>query len=211
VVVENVTESLPTVGLEGPGAGALLERLGAPVPQTDRGFTLWGNRMVARVSQAGQPGCAIFVPAAERAELIDALESAGAVEASSDAVTAVRLENGHPRYGDDFSDKTLPQETGLMSALHFQKGCYIGQEIVERIRSRALLHRGLGHVRIATTDVPATGTEVKQGEQKVGEITSAAFSPANGSVFAIVMMRLDVKKPGVQGLTAGGAPVEVLS
>ncbi|MEO8657151.1 MAG: glycine cleavage T C-terminal barrel domain-containing protein [Bryobacteraceae bacterium] len=211
VVVENVTEALPTVGLEGPGAEGVLKNLGAPVPPADRGFTLWGNRIVARVSQTGQLGFAIFVPAAERAELIGALEGSGAVEASSEAVTAVRLENGHARYGDDFSDKTLPQETGLMSALHFQKGCYIGQEIVERIRSRALLHRGLGHLQIATTDVPAAGTEVKQGDQKMGEITSAAFSPANGSVFAIAMIRLDVKKPGAQALTAAGAPVEVVS
>lgn len=212
VTLENATAGLPTVGVEGPRTAEVLEKLGAPVPAEDFSFVSWGNRMVARVNQTGQPGCAVFVPVDEHAALVRDLEQAGVPQASAEAVKTVRLENGRPRYGNDFSEKSLPQETGLMHALHFQKGCYIGQEIVERVRSRALLHRGLGHVRIASSQPPAPGTEIHAGDQKVGEITSAAFSPALQSVVALAFMRLDFKKPGVEGLTVLDAVrVDVIS
>lgn len=212
VTLENATAGLPTVGVEGPNAAEVLAKLGAPLPVDDFALASWGNRMVARVNQTGQPGCAVFVPADEHAALVRELKQAGVPRASAEAVKAVRLENGRPRYGDDFSEKTLPQETGLMHALHFQKGCYIGQEIVERVRSRALLHRGLGHVRIAVSHPPAPGTEIHAGDLKVGEITSAAYSPALRSVFALAFMRLDFKKPGVASLTVmDGVPVDVIS
>lgn len=211
VTLENATEGLPTVGIEGPKAEEALRSLGAPIPAEEFSLALWGGRMVARVNQTGQPGFAVFVPAGERAALLGELERAGAPQAEADAVKAVRLENGRPRYGDDFSEKTLPQETGLLHALHFQKGCYIGQEIVERVRARALLHRGLGHVRMEGSRVPEGGTEIHAGGQKVGEITSAAYSPAQGCVFALAYLRLDFKKPGVEGLTtADGARVDVV-
>jgi folate-binding protein YgfZ len=212
VTLEDVTAGMATVGVEGPAADETLQGLGAVIPKDDFGYTMWGSRMVARVNQTGQPGFAVFVTAEERPVLIGELEVAGVPQAAPDAVTTVRLENGKPRYGEDFSEKTLPQETGLMHALHFQKGCYIGQEIVERIRSRALLHRALAHVRLATAEAPAPGAEIHAGEQKVGEITSAAYSPAQDRVVAIAMMRLDYKKSGVEGLTLmGGVPVEVLA
>ena len=211
VTVENATEGLPTVGVEGPKAAEALANLGAPVPVEDLTFALWGTRIVARVNQSGQPGFAAFVPADEQAALIRELEAAGVPQAAGEAVKAVRLENGRPRYGDDFSEKTLPQETGLMHALHFQKGCYIGQEIVERVRSRALLHRGLGHVRMAGTQVPDAGTEIYAGGQKVGEITSAAYSPAHECVFALAYLRLDFNMPGVEGLSVtDGGRVDVI-
>lgn len=212
VTLEDVTASLPSIGVEGPGFEDVLTGLGAPLPAEDFGFIPWGNRIVARVSSSGQPGVSIFVPLEERPDLIRELEQAGAVAASGEAVRTVRLENGKPRYGEDFTEKTLPQETGLMHALHFQKGCYIGQEIVERIRSRALLHRGLGRIALKTTEPPPPGTEIRLGDQKVGEITSAAYSPAQEQVMGLAILRLDCKKPGVEGLTTqGGTPVEVLA
>lgn len=212
VALEDVTAGMATVGVEGPSAEETLRGLGAAIPPDDFAFTLWGSRMVARVNQTGQPGFAIFATPEDRPALLRELDAAGVPEASPGAVTTVRLENGKPRYGEDFSEKTLPQETGLMHALHFQKGCYIGQEIVERIRSRALLHRGLAHVSLATAAPPPPGTVIEAAGQKVGEITSAAYSPARGHVVALAMMRLDMKKPGIEGLTALRAvPVAVLA
>ncbi len=210
VTLENVTLAFPTVGLEGPNAEDILTSLGAPLPQEDHGFALWGNRMVADVTHTGQPGYSIFTPVEERNELIRDIEEAGAVQASPDAVTTVRLENGRPRYGEDFTEKTLPQETGLMEALHFQKGCYLGQEIVERVRSRGLLHRALASIRLATAEIPSPGTEIQADGQKVGAITSAAYSPAFEQVVALAYMRLDYMKPKSPLTAMNGVSVEVV-
>ena len=72
---------------------------------------------------------------------LQALLAGLAPEASPGDLLAVRLEHGRPRYGDDITERYIAHETGQMHALNFQKGCYLGQEIVERVRSRGLVNR----------------------------------------------------------------------
>ena len=84
----------------------------------------------------------------------------------------MRLEHFKPRYGEDIFDTTLSQETQQMHALNFNKGCYIGQEIVERVRSRGLVHRLLAGVEIDSQDVPAPDTRLLHGEENAGKMTS---------------------------------------
>jgi folate-binding protein YgfZ len=85
---------------------------------------------------------------------------------------------GVPRFDVDISDKHLPQETNLTRALNFTKGCYIGQEIVERIRARATVHRSLRLFELQGTAPGSLGPgekiEVKAGDAAVGELTSVA-------------------------------------
>lgn len=84
--------------------------------------------------------------------------------------------NGTPLYGTDIRDKELPQETAQLRALHFSKGCYLGQEIVERINSRGAVHRTFAGF-LLTGDLPPAGTPLTADEKPVGEITSAARIP----------------------------------
>ncbi|MEK7404792.1 MAG: glycine cleavage T C-terminal barrel domain-containing protein, partial [Acidobacteriota bacterium] len=120
----------------------------------------------------------------------------------------VRLEFGRPRYGEDISDKYLPQETQLLHAVHFNKGCYLGQEIVERVRSRGMVHRLLVRLAIDAVEPPEAGTKITAGEREVGEITSAAFSPAAGKVLALGYVRLG--EIGADApLAAGGHAAEI--
>src|SRR5262245_34474770 len=91
-----------------------------------------------------------------------------------------------------------------MQALHFRKGCYIGQEIVERIRSRGHVNRMLVGLRIDSTEAPASGTRLSAGGVEVGEITSAAFSPGLEKVAALGYVRSQYAVPGVD-LEAAGA------
>ena len=77
-----------------------------------------------------------------------ALTMPGAMPIGIDAVEALRVLEGTPRFGVDITDRHLPQETAQTRALNFTKGCYLGQEIVERIRSRATVHRTLRHFRV---------------------------------------------------------------
>ena len=190
--VEDISEQWPTLAVEGPAAGEFVD-----LPPAPFGIAALGDRYIARVSRAATEGCWIFgAPPDLRA----------VPEADDEAVDTVRLENGRPVYGIDFSEANIAHETRLMHALHFSKGCYLGQEIVERVRSRGHVNRQLVPLRIDTTVAPERGTKVLDAGREVGEITSAAFSPALRLVCALGMVRAEAHgKP----LNIGGAAARV--
>jgi len=198
VVVEDLTAEMATIAVEGPEAAAVLTRIGAPTPERDFENSEWGRCLVCRVSYTGGPGYFVFVPAGERDALITRLAAAGAEAADEQAFRTVRIENGRPRYGEEISERYLAQETNQPRALHFQKGCYLGQEIVERVRSRGQVHRVLVPVTIDTADAPAAGTILTADDQKAGEIASAAYSPASGKSVALAYIRTELAKLGRQ-------------
>jgi len=109
-----------------------------------------------------------------------------------------RIVSGIPLYGVDIRERDLPQETEQTRALNFNKGCYVGQEIVERIRSRGAVHRKFsGFVTDATAAI-APGNKIVAGEKEVGEITSAArlHSPDGDKTVALGYIRREVGVPG---------------
>jgi folate-binding protein YgfZ len=101
------------------------------------------------------------------------LLAAGALPAGAVAVDALRVLEGTPLYGVDIGEKALVQETGQMRALNFSKGCYLGQEIVERVRSRANVHRAIRQFALHG-DPAAPGMQIMAGGAVIGELTSAA-------------------------------------
>jgi folate-binding protein YgfZ len=127
----------------------------------------------------------------------DALVGAGAIQAGSQALEWYRIARGVPRYGIDLTQRDLPQETEQKHALSFTKGCYIGQEIVERIRARAILHRTFTGFAIEG-EPPATGTKITEGGRNIGEITSSARIPFPGDerTLALGYLRREFEKPG---------------
>ena len=140
---------------------------------------------MARLNSTGSAGFFIFAPIAEKPALIKRLEAAGAEPADAEAARVVRLEHGKPRYGEDISERFLAQEANQPHALHFSKGCYLGQEIVERVRSRGQIHRVLKPLILDMTEPPAPGTKLEDAS----EITSAAYSPALDKVVALAYVR----------------------
>lgn len=172
VVLEDVTEATAEIGVEGPEA--------EHAPRFGR---------VLRASATGQLGVRLIVPCGEKAAVIAALEDAGIVEATPEEARIVRIENGVPRYGEDISEAHLVHETQQLHAVHFNKGCYLGQEIVERVRARGQVHRKLYALRIEGQTAPAPGEKVYSGEEEAGVITSAAWSPAEGCVRALAYLR----------------------
>src|SRR5207248_11187529 len=112
--------------------------------------------------------------------LWDSLISAGAKPVGTDAIEKFRVLTGVPKFGVDIRQRELPQETGQTGALNFSKGCYIGQEIVERIRSQGNLHRNFTGILLDGEIDP--GTKIMRDEKQVGEVTSVATIPVgNGS------------------------------
>ncbi|MGH9583535.1 MAG: glycine cleavage T C-terminal barrel domain-containing protein, partial [Bryobacteraceae bacterium] len=131
--------------------------------------------------------------------------------ADAEAARAVRIENGLPRYGEEITERYLVQETQQMHAVHFSKGCYLGQEIVERVRSRGQVHRLLMPVRVKTNTPPPPGAKLTAGGADAAEIASAAYSPAFGEVVALAYVRTEAacEKP-VLAVKGSEPPVEAV-
>ena len=198
VTLEDVSESQTAWAVEGPAAAESLAAMGAPIPEAPYSHMNWNGRIVARVSATGQLGFRIFGPRENVADL---------PQASADAVRVVRLEHAKPRYGADIFETTLPQETQQTHALSFTKGCYIGQEIVERIRSRGHVNRLLVGLHIDAAEPPPAGTKLSADGAEAGEITSAAFSPALGKVVALAYVRAQFAAPNTALMAAGASAI----
>jgi folate-binding protein YgfZ len=198
VALEDCTATLCAIGVEGPRAAEAVASLSEP----DYWITAW--------TTTGAPGGRVFAPAARRDDIVQKVEAAGAVAASAEDARIVRLEHGRPCYGEDITESHLAQETQLAQALHFNKGCYLGQEIVERVHSRGHVNRLLVRVVLEATEAPPAGTAILAGEAHIGELTSAAFSPALGKVVGLAYVRADHARKGVV-IQAGAAGGEIVA
>jgi aminomethyltransferase len=162
-----------------------------PVSPKQYGSATWQNGFVAHLASTGRVGVRVFVPVAFKDALAERLSNVGVPQAAPAEARLVRIENGIPRYGDDISERYLVQETQQLHAIHLNKGCYLGQEIVERVRSRGQVHRVLMPLRIHTAAPPPPGTKLRAGSENAGEITSAEFSPTLGEVVALGYIRTE--------------------
>jgi len=185
VTIEDQTERMKTIAVEGPRAAEVLAGRGAPLPADPDSWTRWGDAVVVRTDSTGAGGFFVFAAGAP--------DVSGIPQASAEDARIVRIENGRPRYGEEISDRFLVQETGQLRGVHFNKGCYLGQEIVERVRSRAQIHRLLRRVEMDTPDPPAAGAKTEQAE-----IVSAVFSPALGKTVAMAYVRIPFSEPGTR-------------
>ena len=203
VNITDYTADLATLALEGPRAAEVLRATGAPAPES--GFVEWDNATIARLDSTGAGGFFLFVAPEEVEKWIGRL---GVPVATAEEARTVRIENARPRYGEEITDRYLVQETQQMHAVHFTKGCYLGQEIVERVRSRAQIHRKLMPVLIYGTEAPAAGTKLQANGQDKAEIVSAAYSPRLGKVAALAYVRTEVAREDAV-LTLDGRPAVV--
>jgi len=193
------TGSETAVGLTGPLAPEVLERVGLPaiasaMAGTGVEWNGWDVRIL-RGYGALAPHYEFWLPSAGLAKLWKCLRTGGAVPVGCAALESFRIAEAIPAYGIDILERDLPQETAQMRALHFSKGCYLGQEIVERIRSRGSVHRHLRPLELKGS-VPSQGTELMLEDGTVaGAIASAAELPLKTGprVFALGMIRADAE------------------
>ena len=183
------------LGLTGPLAGEVLRRLGLPAPvdpvRSARGAWNGLDVRVARGFGVLTPHFELWVEADRIGALWEALKEAGASPVGCASLEAFRIAEGIPAYGVDIAERDLPQETSQLRAISFNKGCYLGQEIVERIRSRGSVHRHLRALELSGP-APEAGTELTMdGGAAAGQIRSAAeLRLGTGSrVFALAMVR----------------------
>jgi folate-binding protein YgfZ len=191
VEVANVSDKLSAIGITGPKAREVLHGAELEFPELPPlNFVDMTWRDVAltliRLDSPSVDSYEIWV-APESANLLrDAVEKSGATPAGTTALNFLRIAQGLPQFGQDIRERDLPQETGQERALHFTKGCYIGQEIVERIRSRGSVHRMFTGFNIDGS-LPTAGTKISVEGKEVGEITSSASWPLPNGQYPVAL------------------------
>lgn len=202
------------IGVAGPRAAENLAAAGLQVPEGELRFVecdFEGHRVM--VSQEYSPVTArfaVWLPEGSAGVLWEKLCAAGAAPAGTAALEMLRVLEGIPQYGVDFAEKYLPQEVDATRPLHFKKGCYLGQEIVERIRSRATVHRQIRVVGLEGAAPELPGQILADG-QAVGELTSEVevVGPEGLKRLGLGMVRNEPVARNV-ALTCGESAVKIL-
>ena len=199
VEVTNLSDKLTAIGIAGPKVRDVLSSAGFEILQLEPlqfADMTWQNVAVTvvRGDNTSVESYELWLSPDQTTLFHNALGNAGATPVGPTVLELLRIAAGVPRYGKDIRERDLPQETEQQRALHFSKGCYIGQEIVERIRSRGNVHR---HLRSLELDGPLAepGTRLTLEGAEAGHITSAAELPLPGGVrrFAIGMIRAEAE------------------
>jgi folate-binding protein YgfZ len=153
---------------------------------------------VVRGENAQQESYEIWLAPQDVYKTWQALVAAGATPTGSEALEMQRIVAGIPLYGVDIRERDLPQETEQMRALNFNKGCYVGQEIVERIRSRGNVHRKFTGFLLEGAAAIAATAKITSGEREVGEVTSVVSvpTPSGDCTVALGYIRREVGVPG---------------
>lgn len=165
---------------------------------------------VAAFSLTGLSALQLFVPAGGGAAVAAALRTAGEkhglVEGDAEAVECLRVEMGQPIMGRELDDSVLPAEARLDEAISETKGCYTGQEVVARMRSRGRASHLLVGLRFSG-GLPERGSELAQEGRRIGEVTSSLLSPTFGPV-GLGYVKSELSEPGTQ-LQVGDAVARV--
>ncbi|HMB84730.1 MAG TPA: hypothetical protein VKI40_11845 [Terriglobales bacterium] len=218
VEIADVSDTLTAVGLTGPESRDVLERAGIAVPDLAHlqfadvvGQHACQQKTVTllRSGEEVRESWQVWIAPEHAGKLWDALLKAGARPIGTTALNLFRISRGIPQFGVDIRERDLPQETGQTRALNFTKGCYLGQEIVERIRSRGAVHRQFTAF-VAEGTLPEPGAKIVVDEKEVGEITSSAILPLPGGDRSVALGYLRREAAG-KDLRAGTAKLKPAS
>ena len=136
--------------------------------------------------------------------------NAGGRAVGYQALSALRLEQGIPWFGYDFGDKQIPHEAGLEhSHISYTKGCYTGQEIVERVRSRGQVNRIRVLLKFDTNEPPLAGTALIAAGKEAGHVTRTALSPELQAAIGMGYVRRENSGLGSEVSCASGKAVVI--
>ena len=196
VVLEDIGPSTALLAVAGPAARDVVTCMSQQLPDAPLAFVEAGSRTIYRAPLGGVEGYWISAPVSDRDQLIDELEAHGAVAASEASCEAHRVRNGIPRFGSDFGSKNIPHETQQLQAVSFTKGCYTGQEIVERVRSQGRVRRLLVGVELESADLPED-LSVRYEGAGVGVLTSPTpGTQSDGKARGFAILKRTAATPG---------------
>ena len=194
LVTEDVTladesGTVEILTVQGPEADRLLGH-----PAQDLGSLQVGESTVraARRVRGPDPGYDLWVAPGRTQAVLDALRAGGASPGDASDLLRRRVMGAIPAWPDDLDARTIPLEACLDDAIHWEKGCYLGQEVIARMAHRGHTNRELRQVRVAAREAPPRNTPLfpLDGEDRAcGRITSAVFVPEIGAVLALAFVR----------------------
>lgn len=187
--VSDVTAETALMTVQGKRAAEVVEKLFeksfAELPHDGVVETEWQDAPVTIIhaTHTGEDGFDLVVDSAHSAQLQQALTDAGAQPVGQDALEILRIEAGIARYGRDMDETTVVPETNLDDAVSYTKGCYVGQEIIVRIKHRGHVAKKLTGLRFETDEKIEPGTIIKTADNnEAGRVTSTTVSPKLGSI-----------------------------
>jgi folate-binding protein YgfZ len=201
--IGSATDAFEAWALHGPRAADLLAA------------TCAAGAVGGTIDRTGLGGAFLLVPVGTLAEATAALERSvatlGGTVGDEAGWEALRLERGVPRFGVDFDDKTYPQEASLeKTAVRFDKGCYLGQEVVCMLELRGHVKRKLVPLVLDASKALERGAAVTDDAGiAVGEVTSAAPSPTLGRTVALAYVKRAYAEAG-RRVVVSGVPAEVV-
>ncbi len=218
VTLEDVTAATAMIALVGPESARLVE-LAAGAPMTDLPLHHWRrvivdgvSVMAARCDRIGAGGFNLIVQAGGGNTVWKWVSregaSCGAVPVGAEAVEILRVESGVPAHGRELTGEFNPLEARLDAAVHWDKGCYTGQEVINRLDSRGKVQRLLVGFLMDEGAVPELRSRVYVASTEVGVITSVVPSFAMRRVIALGYVRAAHEKPGTRvRIRSAGADV----
>ena len=207
VEMEDATAKFGTIAVEGPRAPAVISQATGIAIESLPEFATrdvkinWVACRLVRRSHFGNPGVEIVAQREHLASLWrtvhGSVKASGGTAIGMQALNALRLEAGIPWFPADFNDSVIPHEAALEKThVSFSKGCYTGQEIVERVRSRGHVNRMRVRLKFSTSAAPIAGSKLRASGADVGYVTSAAFSPAAGTAIGMGYLRREQTTAG---------------
>jgi folate-binding protein YgfZ len=221
VTLEDTSASSGTLDLIGLRTIAVLEKLGVPdfkgmqvLAHSEFSVGTIPCRLVRR-EIAGHAAATLIANRDQLSavwnELATLVRAERGAPAGLEALNSLRLECGVAWFGHDYDDKQIPHEAGLEhSHISYEKGCYTGQEIVERVRSRGHANRRLIELRFLSDQAPGAGTKLLLAGNEIGSVTSSAFSPILGQPIGLGYVRREQSAWGTS-LDASGIAAEVIA
>jgi folate-binding protein YgfZ len=158
-----------------------------------------GKVTIIRATHSGEDGFDLFVDANATEDLRRSLIAAGASPCGQEVAEILRIEAGIPRFGIDMDDTKVVTETNLDDAVSFTKGCYIGQEIIARIKYRGHVAKKLTGVLLEETVALESGAKIlSTDDREIGAVTSSAVSPHLRQTIALAYVKYDYLEPGTK-------------
>jgi folate-binding protein YgfZ len=206
VEIQDLSAEYTLLSVQGPKAGQLIREASStdqlPLRDLDHTATSVGlcRVHVIRATHTVEEGYDLLIRRTDLASALSKLREIGKelslVWVGTDAQEMLRVEAGIPRYGKDMTEDNLLLETGLDQAVSFHKGCYLGQEVVERIHSRGHVNRHLAGLILKRKEPVQPGATIHQGSHQIGKVTSSIFSPDMDSAVALGYVQRDSFAPG---------------
>lgn len=202
-IVHDLSDDFGVLSVQGEKSGEMIEQISdgkIPVENEIAELNFRGeNVLMTRSEHLSKDGFDLFVPKAVLDDLTETLNNLGAIKIGDEAFETLRIEQGTPRYGVDMDETNVVLETGIDEAVNFNKGCYIGQEIIARIHFRGHVAKKLTGLVFENEDAEiAHGDEIKTPDDKnAGKITSVTFSPKLGKKIALGYVRYAFLEKGI--------------